>query len=71
MKTHWNCTKVYNSVRREVLCNILIEFGVPMIQVRLIKMCLNDTFSKFRIGNHLSDALPIQNGLKQGDIYHH
>jgi hypothetical protein len=33
--------KAYNSVRREVLYNILIEFGVPMRLVRLIKMCLN------------------------------
>jgi hypothetical protein len=35
--------------------------------VRLIKMCLNETYSKVRIGNHLSDSFPIQNGLKQGD----
>ena len=31
--------KAYGSVRREVLCNILIEFGIPMKLVRLIKMC--------------------------------
>jgi hypothetical protein len=35
--------------------------------VRLIRMYLNQTYSKFRIGKHLSDSLPIQNGLKQGD----
>jgi hypothetical protein len=33
------------------LYNILIEFGVPMKLVRLIKMCLNETYSKARIGN--------------------
>jgi len=33
--------KAYDSVRREVLCNILIEFGYPMQLVRLIKVCLN------------------------------
>jgi hypothetical protein len=54
-------------VRREVLYNILIEFGVPMKLVRLIKMCLNETYSKVRIGKHLSDSLPIQNGPEQGD----
>jgi hypothetical protein len=32
--------------------------------VRLIKMCLNETYSKVRIGKHLSDSFPIQNGLK-------
>jgi hypothetical protein len=30
-------------------------------------MYLNDTYSKVRIGNCLSDTFPIQNGLKQGD----
>jgi hypothetical protein len=35
--------EAYDSVRREVLYNILIEFGVPMKLVRLIKMFLNET----------------------------
>jgi hypothetical protein len=30
-------------------------------------LCLNETYSKVRIGKHLSDSFPIQNGLKQGD----
>jgi hypothetical protein len=47
--------------------NILIEFGVPMKLVRLIKICSNETYSKARIGKLLSDSFPIQNGLKQGD----
>jgi hypothetical protein len=54
-------------MRREVLYNITIDFGVPMKIVRLIKMCSNDTYSKVRIGKHLSESFPIQNGLKQGD----
>jgi hypothetical protein len=54
-------------VRREVLYNIFIDFQVPMKLVRLIKMCLNETYNKVRIGKHLSDIFPIQNGLKQGD----
>jgi hypothetical protein len=32
-------------------------------------MCLNETYSKVRIGKHLSDSFPIQNGLKQGDVF--
>jgi hypothetical protein len=35
--------------------------------VRLIEMCLNETYSKVRIGKHLSDSFPILNGLKQED----
>jgi hypothetical protein len=49
------------------LYDILIEFGVPMKLVSLIKMCLNEMYSKVRIGKHLSDTFPIQNDLKQGD----
>jgi hypothetical protein len=54
-------------VRREVLSNILIEFGVPKKLVRLIKMRLNETYSKVRICKHLSESFLIQNGLKRGD----
>jgi hypothetical protein len=50
------------------LYNILIEFGITLKLVRLIKMCLNETYSKGRVGKHLSDKFPIQNGLKQGDV---
>jgi hypothetical protein len=31
-------------------------------------MCLNGTYSKVRIGKHSSDAFPIENDLKQGDV---
>jgi hypothetical protein len=36
-------------------------------KIRLIKMCLHETYSKLCIGKHLSDTFPIQNGLKQGE----
>jgi hypothetical protein len=39
-----------DSVRREALYNILIEFGIPRKLVGLIKMCLNETYSRVRIG---------------------
>jgi hypothetical protein len=35
--------------------------------LRLIKMCLNETYSNVRTGKHLSDMFPIQNGPKQRD----
>jgi hypothetical protein len=36
--------------------------------VRLIKMCLNEMYIKVLVGIHLSDNLPIQNGLKQDGL---
>jgi len=52
--------KAYDSVRREFLYNILVEFGIPMKRVRLIKMCLTETYSRV-----WEDTFPIRNGLKQ------
>jgi len=59
--------KAYDSVRREVLYNILIEFGVPKKLVRLVKMCLTEMYSRVQVGKNLSDMFPIRNGLRQGD----
>ncbi|KAJ4450850.1 hypothetical protein ANN_02281 [Periplaneta americana] len=59
--------KAYDSIKREVLYDILIEFGIPKKLVRLIKMCLSETYSRVRLGQSLSDAFPIHCGLKQGD----
>jgi hypothetical protein len=35
--------------------------------VRLITMCLNETYSRIKVGKNLSDMFRIRNGLKQGD----
>jgi hypothetical protein len=59
--------KAYDSVRREILYNILMEFGIPGKLVRLIKICPNEICSRVRVGNQLSDIFPVTNSLKQGD----
>jgi hypothetical protein len=57
----------YGSVRKEILYNIFIEFGVTMKLVRPIKMCLNETYNKVCIDKHLSNNFPTHKYLKQGD----
>jgi hypothetical protein len=42
--------RVYDSVKREVLYTILIEFGVPIKPVRLSKICLNETHIEVNLG---------------------
>jgi hypothetical protein len=39
-----NFKKAHYSFRREVLCNIYIDFGIPVKLVRLTKICLNGIF---------------------------
>jgi hypothetical protein len=42
--------KACDSVRKEVLYNILIEIGIPRELVGLIKMCLGEPYSTVHIG---------------------
>jgi len=57
--------QAYDSVRWEVLFNILIEFGIPRKLVSLIKMSLTETYSRVRVSKNISDRFPIGIGLKQ------
>jgi hypothetical protein len=56
--------KACDSVRREVLYNILVEFGIHMI---LIKIGLDETYGRVRVDKNFSDLFPINNGFRQGD----
>ena len=47
--------------------NILIESGICVKLVRLMKIFMNETYSRVWAGKHLSDMFPIKNRLKQGD----
>ena len=50
--------KAYDSVGREVLYKILIEFGIPRKLIRL-KMSLTETYSRVQVGKNVSDRFPI------------
>jgi hypothetical protein len=50
-----------------VLYSILIECGIPRKLDGLIKMYLNETYSRVRIGRNLCDKFTVQNNLKQRD----
>ena len=56
----------YDSVRREVLYKILVEFGIPRKLVSLIKMSLTKTYSSVRVGKNEYNRFPITNDLKHG-----
>jgi hypothetical protein len=63
--------KGYDSVRNDVLFNILIEFCIPMKLVRLIKICLSETYRRVWVGRPLSGMFPIKDDCKMGDVYYH
>jgi hypothetical protein len=58
----------YDSVTRELLYNILVQFGVPTELFRLTKIYLNESYRKASICRHLSDNFHIQNVLKIGNV---
>jgi hypothetical protein len=62
-----NFKKAFDSVMKDILYNILMEFGIPMKLGRLIKMRLNETYSRVQVSKNLSDTFPVKNGLKHGD----
>jgi len=41
--------EAYNSGRNDILFNILIEFGIHMKLIRLMKMCLTETCSRSQL----------------------
>jgi hypothetical protein len=63
--------KTYDSVRREVLYKILIESGIPRILVRLIKICLNETYSTVRTGIYQSESFLFRMARNGEMLYHH
>jgi len=42
--------KTYDSIKREVLYTVLLEFRITKKLVRLIKICLNKIYREVRIG---------------------
>jgi hypothetical protein len=63
--------KACDSVKREVLYNILVEFGIPKKLVRLIKMCLNETYRKDRIGKLSLTNFLFRLGWNKEMLYRH
>jgi hypothetical protein len=55
----------FKKARREEIYNILIESGILRKLVKLIKMCLNETYSRVRVGKNVSNTFLIQNGCNK------
>ena len=47
--------------------NFLFEYSIPIQLVRLIKICVNETYNRVQVGKHVSDMFPVRNDVKEGD----
>jgi hypothetical protein len=59
--------KTYYSFTRDAFYNILIEVGMCMKLLDVIKMCLNETYTTVRVGKCLFEVFPFRYCLKEGD----
>jgi hypothetical protein len=62
-----NLKKAYGSTRKAPFYNVLVGFGTPMKLVRLIKMCLSETYTRVRVDKHLSAMIPVNICWNLGD----
>jgi hypothetical protein len=63
--------KAYGLVMSEIFYNTRTEIVVLMNLIILIKMCSNETCSKFHIGKNSSDALLFRTVLNRETLYWH
>ena len=60
----WTSRKT-DSVKMEVMCNILFQFGIPVEMVKVIKWSQNKTYNRVRVDKRLSEVFLIKNGSKK------
>jgi hypothetical protein len=61
-----DCKKNCDLVRRVVVYELLICFGIPLTVVSLIKICLSETYNNVWV-DKVSVTCPIRHGLKEVD----
>ena len=61
-------TKAFDTVNRSALWTILEKLGCPPEFVDMIRQLHNNMKAQVNFNGSLSDPIPIDNGVKQGDI---
>lgn len=59
--------QAYDTIDREQLWGIMVEFGFPFKLIRLLKATLTDVKSCVKVDGQLSEAFDSEIGLRQGD----
>ena len=61
-------TKAFDTVNREALWVVLCKAGCPPKFVNMFKQLHNGMTSRVAFSGNLSEAFPVENGVKQGDV---
>jgi sorting nexin-29 len=59
--------QAFDSVCRDALYKGLEEVGIPGKLIRLVRMTLDNTRARVKVGTKLSDSFIFNMGVKQGD----
>jgi hypothetical protein len=62
-----NFQQAYNSINRNKLLLIMINFGIPQKLVKLVKMTLENSKCRVKIQGVLSQQFDVKGGVRQGD----
>jgi len=57
----------YDSIYREKLFGAMMEFGIPLKLIRLVKTTVTNEQCSVRIQSHLSEPVSATCGMRQGD----
>lgn len=60
-------TKAYDSIDRQALYSILVNFNIPRKLVAMITAATKMSIMRVRVGGELTDEFTVTTGLKQGD----
>jgi hypothetical protein len=59
--------QAFDSVCRDALYKGLEEVGIPGKLIRLVRMTMDNTRARVKVGNKLSDSFIFNMGVKLGD----
>lgn len=60
-------TKAYDSIDRSKLWSLMKKFKFSDKIIKLIKLCVNDSKGKVKVGREYTEIFEINTGVRQGD----